>query len=587
MKIDEQNNVVDNKSAISNEFTNTSTRNRYILIAALVIICYFFMFIKTSDLGILLKTNTGKMNDCGWYMQRIVNQQPYYAARYLQQSIIGNLILKSKKEFDEQSSDKNINQNRNWMSIDRSQFHTGFSTLSSHNCPVVRPNYVCGDLHDNRFENYTISFEYQNNTYYNYNDSDRDSNYSNNITHNYNNNYNYTQYFSSNIESKFLRRLFNNGGLFDTKKDMTIVIWGNSYLRQITESISCMLHQFDFTPLKFFKYSSNKNKLQYNDNGYMNKHNFSADIRMSTFKHSSNFQPCFFQKQYWPKSIFKKFHVPDMESFINNYTDWGETYSKFYLDQLKNGQNMKNVQKFFANLSESDLKRLAAIVDTDMNHDDHVKNDELMHQIDKNMVHMYQNCFDGKTHISLFNNKTQKRNDIFYISSNDDSKNHSLINALTKLKLKYLTKWKQVKFEQLVNKIDVIVLNFGNEYSKHHKLITRYNLIKLQEEYKKLQSIRSQQKNYKNIPIIIANPWGSNYMNQTEWKKFETNFVNKYKLPIVHYSLWDVINKSSMTYQQLEIQRSSGTHYCMPGASIKYAFTFFEMIEMLTMQIQS
>ena len=41
-----------------------------------------------------------------------------------------------------------------------------------------------------------------------------------------------------------------------------------------------------------------------------------------------------------------------------------------------------------------------------------------------------------------------------------------------------------------------------------------------------------------------------------------------------------------MTHTQLKRQRAEGTHYCIPGASIDYAFTFSEMIEILTMQMQ-
>ena len=342
-----------------------------------------------------------------------------------------------------------------------------------------------------------------------------------------------------------------------------------------------MLYQFDFTTLKIWKYSSDKNKLKYIENGYVNKNNYNADIRMDNFKHPSHFQPCLNRKNYWHAHLFLKFKVSNMESWINNYTDWDNIYVEFYLNQLKNGHNDKNVKDFFTHFSESDLQHLNFSVHTDS------VNDTLMHQISKNMVDMYHTCQDRYAYISLFNNKTQKKNDIFLILSNYDKKDHSLIDSLKKLNLNHLKKWHKLNFEQFVNEIDAIILNFGNDYEKHNKHIARYSLKKFKQEYAQLQHIKRFHKNkYNDISIIIANPWGSNYMNQSEWKKFETGFINKYKLPIVHYSLRDVISKSSMTHTQLKRQRSEGTHYCIPGAPIKYALTFFEMIEMLTMHMQ-
>ena len=551
------------RSQASNPLGKKSVTCTYIcccvLIAVLMTISYFG--IHTSKLGIVLNQMRGM------YKPRMSNQESHYCAKYLQQNIIGNLVLKTKKEFDEKLiNEKNFNG---------SKFNTGFSTLSSHNCPVIRPKYICSDFHDNRFENYTISLEYDNGTQFN--------NYSI-----------YNKYFSSNIENKFMKRLFKTGALFDTNKDMTIIFWGNSYMRQVMESISCMLYQFDFTPLKFWKYSSDKNKLKYKENGYINKHNYTADIRMENFKHQSYFRPCLYSQRYWPRKLFSKFNVSNMESWLDNYTDWDKIYGQFYINQLKNGHNDKNVKDFFVSFSESDLQHLGEYFDMEMNgynynnnEKEEYEDDDLWHQVSKNIVDMYHDCSDTYTYISLFNNKTQKKNDIFLITSNADNKDHSLIDSLKKLNFNHLKKWKKLNFEQFVNQIDVIVLNFGNDYEKHDRHIAKYNLDKLKIEYAQLQHIlRSQKHNYDDIPIIIANPFDSNYMNQSEWKKFENSFINKYKLPIVHYSLSDVITKSSMTYKQLKRQRSEGKHYCEPGAAIDYAFTFFEMIEMLTMQIQ-
>ena len=98
------------------------------------------------------------------------NQESHYGAKYLQDHIVGNLVLKTQKEFDEKLRNK-----RNMVG---SKFNTGLSTLSSHNCPVIRPNYICGDLHD-RFENYTIPLEYDNGTHFNNNM------YNSNQTYNY------------------------------------------------------------------------------------------------------------------------------------------------------------------------------------------------------------------------------------------------------------------------------------------------------------------------------------------------------------------------------------------------------------------
>ena len=188
----------------------------------------------------------------------------------------------------------------------------------------------------------------------------------------------------------------------------------------------------------------------------------------------------------------------------------------------------------------------------------------------------------------MFNNKTQKTNDFFLIVSNYDKKptRHSLINALKQLNLNHLKKWHNLSFEEFVNEIDAIIFNLGNMRNQDNERLGKYKISKFQEEYSKLQRIRFEKKNSNDIAIIIANPWASNYMNQDKWKQFEDTFINKYKLPIVHYSTCDVINRSSMTRAQWIEQRAQGTHYCIPGATIKYAFTFFEMIEMLTIQMQ-
>ena len=519
-----------------------------ILIHTVVIISYFET--TTCKFGALLnrlyESDTSKMGN--------YSEELFYRAKYLQENILDNLVLESKKEFNEKFVQENAAMNR-------SKFNTGFSTLTSHNCPIIRPNYLCSDLHDNRFENYTISLEYDNDKYVSSS--------------------NYNQYFSSNIENKFMQRLFNNGTLFNTNKDMTIVLWGNSYIRQMIESFSCVLHQFDFTPLKMWKYSSDKNKLIYKHNGYINKNNYSADIRISTtssFNQTSPyFQPCLGTQEIWNESIFERFNVSNMESWINNHTDWDKVYGEYYLNQLKNGQNVNMVKEFFANLSESDLKHLAA-----GNMDD----DKLFHQISTNMVDMYHTCGDDYTYIGLFNNKTQKRNDFFLIVTNGDVKNHSLIDSLKRLNINDIRKQDNLNFTQFVNHIDLIILNVGNHYVKNDTVITKYNLDKLPAEYKQLQYIRSQQDNYNNIPIIITTPWLRNDLKSKKWNKLAKDFINKYKLPIVHYSLWDVIQRSSMTDEQLKKQRALGGHYCIPGPPIKFAFTYFEMIEMLTLHMQ-
>ena len=81
--------------------------------------------------------------------------------------------------------------------------------------------------------------------------------------------------------------------------------------------------------------------------------------------------------------------------------------------------------------------------------------------------------------------------------------------------------------QQFVNELtDAIVLNFGNDHEKDDKHVAQYNLDKLKVEYAELQHIRSQKHayDYCDISIIIANPWSSNYMNQSEWKKFDINY---------------------------------------------------------------
>lgn len=508
------------------------------------------------------------------------------AATYLQKNVIPHLVVQSKEEY--YYNNKNGDE----------QFNTGFSTLYSQQCPILRSNYLCLNMNENRFENYTLTLD---NNYTNYVDNvsiDDNSTCNNKIK-----NGKFGEFFSSNIEYKIMTRLFETGGLFDNNKNMTIVIWGNSYLRQIFEALGCMLIQFNFTPLEMYRYSSIKNQKQYNKNGYYNKNDYSGDIRFSDLVKPVD-QPCFFTKNTMLRDLqlnvnrYNISHNITLLDWIIKYTNWTQLYTKYYVTKLrqKHGDSNYNINynreeqeeqeeqehldQIFFNLTQSDLNQLESI-GSDALKIENKNSSRIKKQIANNIIDFYHECDDGYLgYIGFFNNKTQTRNNIFYLSSNIDHDYHSIVNRLKLFEKEYMNNFDKfgIQYDNLshfINDIDTMIINFGNRYEN----VERYNLSQLEKEYIEIKNIGQN----KSIPMIITSAWTWQYYNKSEWKQFETNFIDKYQLPIVHYSLLDVVTKSTITEkEENSLLTQSKTHYCMPGTSIKFAFTFIEMVEMMT-----
>ena len=487
---------------------------------------------------------------------------------YLRNKTLPNIAVRTKHQFYD-----NYNSSRS----DGDTMHTGFTTLYSHQCPIIRPNYQCSNLNDDRFENYTINmgFDQMNGCMV---DKDKDN-------------------CNMNLESKFLQRLFDNGAFLNSKKNLTIVFWGNSYLRQAFEAIECLLFQFDFTPLKFFKYTDSKHFEQYNKANYINKFDYKAEIKVETNLHHINtndklyspfLKPCENSKSTMLDAFRSKFGVKNIQEYILKYTNWTDIYAEYYLSQNKN-DNISDVDmsKFFFNLNKTDIENKLLSIDKNKDDNDNDDDDGEVQwslnlsdkdrkQIAKNMGQFSYDCGDDQSYIEFFNNKTQTTNTLIYITSNFDKAKHTMMQGFEIFVKKY-DKYNNVS--HFINDIDVVFINFGNKYHN----VDRYSLKMFAFEYEYFANIRkkyySNYYNYSNISFVVVSHWDGHTIDKKEWQTFENNFIKTNNLPIVYYNLTNTI--VGINKNQTKRLHSVGNHWCMPGPSIKYAFTFLQIVEIL------
>ena len=227
------------------------------------------------------------------------------AMQYLQHEIFPYVTME-KKSFIESNLDLFVKD-----------FHCGYSTLTSHQCPVVKARYQCPGLNDRLFEEYTIALskkKLKNKT-------------NNNFTNTF-----FDKYFSNDIEQKFLKRLFENGTFFNNYngKKKTILIIGTSHLRQLSEEILCILIQFNFTNIKLWK-NLNDDELvnHYNNLNYNNNKKWQVEIKTQRIDFNKVIQEPKFLKSYLKKEY----------SNISNLTnyEWGahEPENKFKIFKEK------------------------------------------------------------------------------------------------------------------------------------------------------------------------------------------------------------------------------------------------------------
>ena len=192
-----------------------------------------------------------------WYKRQRVK----CSMQYLQHEIFPYIAME-KKSYLKSNSDMFVEN-----------FNCGYSTLVSHQCPIIKSIYLCPGLNDRLFENYTIALSKHANVNH--------TNFTNTF---------FEKYFSNNIEKKFLKRLFENGTFFNdyNGKKKTILIIGTSHLRQIYESILCILIQFNFTNIKLWKNLNDDQLINYYNNlNYNNSNNekkWKVDIQSSNTK---------------------------------------------------------------------------------------------------------------------------------------------------------------------------------------------------------------------------------------------------------------------------------------------------------------
>ena len=239
-----------------------------------------------------------------WYKRQRVK----CVMQYLQHEIFPYVRIE-KKSFIESNSD---------MFVDN--FNCGYSTLISHQCPILKSIYLCPGLQDRLFENYTI-------TLLNKNKNKHKNKHKNKIFKHNKNHINFTntffdKYFSGNLEEKFLKRLFENGTFFNdyNGKKKTILIIGTSHLRQIFESISCMLIQFNFTNIKLWQNLDDNDlvnyyhKLNYNNN----KNKWQVDIQTQSINFSKVIQDEKFLQLYL-QSNYSNIDLTNYDAYKYDY----------------------------------------------------------------------------------------------------------------------------------------------------------------------------------------------------------------------------------------------------------------------------
>ena len=361
-------------------------------------------------------------------------------------------------------------------------------------------------------------------------------------------------------------------------------------MRQIYESILCMLIQFNFTNIKLWQNLNDDQLISYynNLNYNNNKKKWQVDIETLRIDFNKAIQDEQFLKLYLKEQY--SIHSKNSTVGIKKYKKLENKFSIFKYKALCNGN-------FYQFNNETSPCLGYDGYNANLKHQKHLNN-TLSNFIfkDTNWINMYSNvsinnllsnnifCSDSKSVVSFGNNKLN----IFYFAVTDgrlDLYTHLTTNICNDEKYeKLLSHYGYQNCSHFLKSIDVIIANQGNvyldqTYDMSHDLFNDRNRL-YQYLYNTRNTSSSNGTNF--IPIIATSNWHEpRKSNDSKKIEYYTNISNIDMIDTTSYLNLDSVSQKFYRQTQKLAKFEIHKHFCIPGPTTRYVWLFFEMIDLI------